>query len=166
MTEPVALRPARAADAEAVAAIYNHYVRETVITFEEVEVSAAAMADRMAAVQALPLPWLVAESGTRIVGYAYADRWRTRSAYRFSVESSVYLDPEHTGLGIGGRLYGALLPALGELGVHAVIAGITLPNAPSVALHERFGFVKVAHFAEVGRKFGRWLDVGYWQVLP
>jgi phosphinothricin acetyltransferase len=159
-------RNAAAEDSRALARIYNHYIRETVITFEEKEVTASEMADRVARIVQLDLPWLVAEFGGSVVGYAYATRWRERSAYRFSVESTVYLDPTHIGRGIGTRLYRDLLIALRKTSVRVVIGGIALPNAASVALHERLGFTKVAHFKDVGCKFGRWIDVAYWQVAP
>jgi phosphinothricin acetyltransferase len=159
-------RNAAAHDSGALARIYNHYIRETVITFEEQEVIPAEMADRVAKVVQLDLPWLVAEIEGAVVGYAYATRWRERSAYRFSVESTVYLDPTHTGRGIGTRLYQDLLTALSKTSVRAVIGGIALPNAASVALHENLGFTKVAQFKDVGFKFGRWIDVAYWQTAP
>ncbi|MEP6591257.1 MAG: N-acetyltransferase family protein, partial [Gemmatimonadota bacterium] len=113
----------------------------------------------------VPLPWLVAEQGGVVVGYAYAGKWKTRHGYRFTVESTVYLDPNHVGHGTGSRLYRALLDALRLQGVHSAIGGIGLPNEPSVRLHERLGFEKVAHFHENGIKFGRWIDVGYWQLV-
>jgi len=160
--DDVCIRPATRDDAAEIAAIYNHYIRATVITFEEQEITAADMAGRLAAVNASGLPWLIAESAGVIVGYAYADRWRQRSAYRHSVESTIYLDPARTGAGIGIVLYQQLLGAL-PASVHVVIGGIALPNAASVALHERLGFAQVAHFHEVGFKFERWIDVGYWQ---
>ena len=97
-------------------------------------------------------------------GYAYAAPWRARAAYRHSVETSIYLAPGAGGRGLGARLYRALFAALPSH-VHAAIGGVSLPNPASVALHERLGFRKVAHFREVGRKFGRWIDVGYWQRL-
>jgi phosphinothricin acetyltransferase len=159
------VRPAEPADAGALAAIYNPYVAETVVTFEEVPVAAAEMARRVENVRASGLPWLVAENDGRVVGYAYATPWRPRSGYRFSVEVTVYVAPDMGGRGIGSRLYGELLPRLAERGAHAVIGGIALPNAASVALHERFGMRKVAHFEQVGFKLGRWVDVGYWQLL-
>ena len=135
--------------------IYNHYIRETIVTFEEQEITAADMAGRVAAVAASGLPWLVAESAGVIVGYAYADRWKQRSAYRHSVESTIYLHAEHLGAGVGTLLYKQLLAALPS-SVHVCIGGIALPNTASVALHERLGFAKAAHFHEVGRKFQRW----------
>jgi phosphinothricin acetyltransferase len=158
------IRAAAAGDPAAIAAIYNHYVARTVITFEEEPVSAPEMARRIEATSA-SLPWLVAEREGEVVGYAYATPWRARSAYRFSVEVTVYVDPDRPRLGIGRRLYEALLPELHARGIHAAFGVIALPNDASVALHERFGFEKVAHLREVGFKFDRWIDVGYWQLL-
>jgi L-amino acid N-acyltransferase YncA len=100
----------------------------------------------------------------RIVGYAYASKWRARFGYRHSVESSVYLAPDQQRRGLGGMLYRRLLARLREQGCHAVMGGIALPNPGSVALHEKLGFEQVAHFREVGRKFDRWVDVSYWQM--
>jgi len=157
------IRPAHADDAKAIAAIYNPYILTTTISFEEEAVTDAAMAQRIADVQAGGLPWLVAEQDGKVLGYAYATKWRVRHAYRFSVESSVYLAPEAARQGVGTALYTALLAQLAERGVHLVIGGVALPNDASVALHEKMGYEKVAHFGEVGFKFGRWLDVGYWQ---
>ena len=157
------VRPATVADAEAVASIYNHYVTNTIVTFEEEPVPVPDMASRMEQVAAASLAWLVAELDRRVIGYAYAGRWHTRAAYRFSTEVTVYLDREHVGKGVGSHLYAALFPMLRARGVHAVLGGIALPNAASVALHERCGLEKVAHLREVGFKFGRWIDVGYWQ---
>ena len=157
------IRPATLLDAPEFARIYNHYVLETVITFEETAVTDDEFRARMSDVASKSLPWLTAEIDGRVVGYAYAAPWRVRSAYRFSVESSVYLDAAFVGRGLGTALYEALLVLLQEREIHAVIGGITLPNAASVALHERLGFVQVARFPEVGFKFGAWRDVGYWQ---
>lgn len=158
------IRHARPDDAPQIADIYRHYVESTTISFEEVPVSAADMAGRIAAVQTTPLPWLVAQDNGVIVGYACASAWKARHAYRHSVEITVYLHPESRARGLGSTLYTALFKALETLPVHAVVACIALPNAHSVALHEKFGMRKVAHFSEVGYKFGKWLDVGYWQV--
>lgn len=157
------IRPAQADDAPAIAAIYNPFIANTTISFEEQAVTDAEMARRIADVQAAGLPWLVMEHDGKVAGYAYATKWRVRHAYRFSVESSVYLAPEHAGRGVGSALYAALLERLEALGCHLVIGGIALPNERSIALHEKLGFEKVAQFREVGFKFGRWLDVGYWQ---
>ena len=151
------IHTASAAHAGAIVAIYNHYVRETIVTFEEEPVSAAEMASRIAEVATHGLPWLVAEQDRAVVGYAYA--------YRYSVESTVYLASGRDRQGLGSALYSELFRRLAAAGSHAVIAGIALPNAGSVALHEKFGMSKVAHFKEVGFKFGRWIDVGYWEGL-
>jgi len=160
------IRPAHSSDAHAIIGIYNHYIAHSTITFEEQPVSAQQMADRIAEVQSAPLPWLVAEQSGLVVGFAYASKWKARSAYRYSVEISVYVQQGASGQGLGSELYAALFAALKERGVHVIIGGIALPNPLSVALHEKFGFKKVAHFEQVGFKFGRWIDVGYWQLVP
>jgi phosphinothricin acetyltransferase len=158
-----AIRAAKSSDAATIAQIYNHYVSKTVVTFEEEPVSPGEIAGRIEEICSSSLPWLVAEDGGEMLGYAYAAPWRPRSAYRFSVEITVYVAPGVVGNGVGSKLYGELIPILHRQGVHAVIAGIALPNPASVALHEKFGLRKVAHFNEVGFKFDRWIDVGYWQ---
>jgi L-amino acid N-acyltransferase YncA len=159
----IQVRPATAADADRLARIYNHYIAETVITFEELEVPGPEMARRLENIRSADLPWLIAEQGADLLGYAYAGRWKDRSAYRFAVEVTVYVDPAHAGRGVGTRLYRSLLDALEPLGIHTAIGVIALPNEASVQLHERLGFVKVGHLAEIGFKFGRRVDVGYWQ---
>ncbi|MFA6508131.1 MAG: arsinothricin resistance N-acetyltransferase ArsN1 family B [Treponemataceae bacterium] len=157
------IRDAVASDADAILAIYNHYVANTTITFEEEPVSAEEMRSRIDK-NGTTYAWLVWEESGRILGYAYAGKWRERSAYRFSAETSVYVDKDSSRRGIGRALYAALLPRLRAKGVHTVLGGITLPNEASVALHESMGFAPVARLPEVGYKFGRWLDVGYWAL--
>lgn len=152
-------------DAKAITDIYNYYIAESAITFEEQTIDADEMLLRIAKIRAANLPWLVAESESgEIIGYAYATKWRERFAYRFSVEVTVYLSPESFGCGMGTKLYQALFSELKDLSIHTVIAGITLPNPASIALHEKFGMQQVAHFKAVGFKFDQWLDTGYWQV--
>jgi L-amino acid N-acyltransferase YncA len=158
------IRPATPIDAARICAIYNHYVTTTTVSFEEEAVGTPEMAQRIADVGAAGLPWLVLEVDGALAGYAYATKWRARPAYRHAVESSVYLDQAYAGRGLGRMLYGALLDRLRERGLHVVIGGIALPNDASAGLHEALGFRKVAHFSEVGKKFGRWLDVGYWEL--
>ncbi|GGY00721.1 GNAT family N-acetyltransferase [Massilia dura] len=159
------IRDARPADAEAIAAIYNPYIAATTISFEEEPVPADAMRGRIAAVEEDGLPWLVLETDDgAIAGYAYATRWRVRHVYRYSVETTVYIAQGETGSGHGTALYTALLERLREAGCHLAIGGIAQPNAASVTLHERMGYRKVAHFGEVGFKFGTWIDVGYWEL--
>jgi L-amino acid N-acyltransferase YncA len=160
-----AIRAASPADAEQIAHIYNFYVANTVITFEEKAVSVDEMSARIAEVQGQGLPWLVAVTSGEIVGYSYATRWKSRSAYRHSVETTIYLKDGVSGRGIGKTLYSALFPILRQLGMHAVIGGAALPNVASVALHERLGFERVATFRQVGFKHDRWIDVAYWQLL-
>ena len=120
------------------------------------------IARRREQVQSASLPWSVAEEDCQVVGTS-SRTLETRTAYRFSVEATVYLAPGGGGRGIGSALYRNLLAILRARGVHAVIGGIALPNDASVALCEKFGLRKVAHFPEVGFKFDRWIDVGYWQ---
>jgi phosphinothricin acetyltransferase len=158
------IRDALPRDCAAIAAIYNHYVQHTVVTFEEVAVPVDEMGRRVTEIQSR-FPWLVVEDAGEVQGYAYAGPWKQRAAYRFAVEISVYLHPAHVGKGLGTALYQHLLVALAALQVHAIIGGVALPNEASVRLHEKFGFIKTAHFADVGFKFGRWVDVAYWQLL-
>jgi len=157
------IRGVMAGDVESLVAIYNHYVTQTIITFEEEIVTGVEMSRRVADVQLALLPWLVAERDNAVVGYAYATKWRVRQAYRFSTEVTVYVAPDLAGKRIGSMLYGQLLSALRARNIRAAMGGIALPNDASVALHEKFGFKKVAHFEEVGFKFNQWIDVGYWQ---
>lgn len=159
------VRSASAADAEVMADIYNYYIRNTVITFEEEPVTAQTMAARVADVQNASLPWLVAELDDALVGYAYANKWKVRSAYRYSVETTIYLGHGHQGHGVGKRLYSELLSVLRAGGIHVAIGGAALPNEASVALHEKLGFERVATFRQVGFKHDRWVDVAYWQIV-
>jgi L-amino acid N-acyltransferase YncA len=156
------IRDATPADAAQLADIYNYYIAHTHITFEEQLVDAAEMTRRMIDVQQTH-PWLVFDDADAIAGFCYATKWRVRHAYRFAAETTVYLRPGWSGRRIGTRLYERLLAELSELGMHVAIGGIALPNAASIALHERMGFLKVAQFSEVGWKLNRWIDVGYWE---
>ena len=151
------------ADADVISKIYNHYIDQTIITFEEAPVSANEIAQRIEKIVAHGLPWFVGELDGQVIGYAYAAPWRERSAYRYSVEVSVYLKHDVSIRGAGSLLYQALFDALEDSQVHAALAGIALPNERSIALHEKFGMKKVAHLEQVGYKFERWIDVGYWQ---
>ena len=148
----------------AIAGIYNHYVTQTKVTFEEDAVSVPEMTGRIDAVAAAGLPWLVAEENHSVIGYAYAAPFHKRSAYRFTLEISAYLAPEATARGLGTKLYETLIPKLKTNAYHRIIGVIALPNAASVALHEKFGMEQIAHLSEAGFKFGDWIDVGYWQL--
>jgi L-amino acid N-acyltransferase YncA len=157
------IRPVSTIDAGAVCQIYNYYVANTAITFETEAVGDAEMAHRIGEITA-NYPWLVAEDKQGVVGYAYATRWRARAAYDKTVETTIYLRHGAARSGIGMPLYEALIDALSERGFHALVGCITVPNPPSIAFHEKCGFVKVAHFPQVGNKFGNWVDVGFWQL--
>ncbi|MEP6970944.1 MAG: arsinothricin resistance N-acetyltransferase ArsN1 family B [Betaproteobacteria bacterium] len=162
----MSVRAAVASDAARLVDIYNHYVLNTAVSFEEDAISAVEMASRIDKVVVhCSLPWLVAEQAGEPVGYAYGNRWRERHAYRFSVESTVYVAPEAAARGVGSALYAALFEQLKQAGFHTVLGVIALPNAASIALHEKFGMRQVAHFRQVGHKFGKWHDVGNWQVV-
>ncbi len=158
------IRSAANSDAPRICGIYNEYVANTTVTFEETPVSASEMKGRIEEVTR-DYPWLVCEDKGLVVGYAYGSRWRVRSAYRFSVESAVYVDSKFIGKGIGTGLYQELLLELRKRSFRSVLGCIALPNPASVALHEKLGFEKAGHFKDVGFKFGRWIDVGYWQML-
>ena len=158
------IRSAREADAAELARIYNHYIDKTCITFETEVVDADEMATRVTDTKGIPLPWLVAAENERIIGYAYASKWKGRCAYRFAVESTIYLDPNETGKGAGRQLYAELIEAIRAHSMRSVIGGISLPNEASIRLHESLGFKKVGHFERVGFKQDRWVDVGYWQL--
>ena len=151
-------------DAQTIARIYNHYILETTATFQEQPISAEEIAKKIE--EYMPdYPWLVFEEQNSILGYAYVTRWKDREAYQYTIESSIYLAPEAAGKQIGSKLYAELIKRLRKTEYHAIIAGIALPNDASVALHEKFGFEKVAHFKETGYKFGKWIDVGYWELM-
>ncbi len=159
------IRSANTKDAAAIAEIYNHYIDNSIITFETEQVSAQTMASRIGETLSQNLPYLVLEENAQVVGYAYASKWKGRCAYRFALETTIYLAPNATGKGYGFLLYQALFSKLKKLNYHTVIGGISLPNPASVALHEKMGMEKVAHFKQVGFKFNQWIDVGYWQKI-
>ena len=156
----ISVRVALPADLPRLTAIYNHYVRETAITFDTEEFTIDGrrrwFEDHAPAGRH---QLLVAELRADVVGYASTGTFRVKRAYDTSVEMSIYLDPQTTGRRIGTALYEELLPRLAREDVHRALAGITLPNPASIALHERFGFREVARFSENGRKFGRYWDV-------
>lgn len=157
------IRFATAADAAAIAEIYAPYVRSSTISFETEPPNAATMAERLAA---SPLhPWLVAtdEDGL-VLGYAYATTFKARAAYRWTVETSVYLAGDQRGKGVGRLLYAALLATLKAQGYVQAIAVIALPNDGSISMHELVGFRRAGQLREVGWKAGAWLDIGYWQA--
>jgi len=158
------IRPVELRDAQALAEIYNPYILDTTITFEEEPVTAEEMASRIEKVTTA-YPWLVWEEEGRVLGYAYSSVWRARAAYRHSTETAIYFALDQCGKGRGALLYQALLDELRQRGFHLVLGGLALPNEASVRLHEKLGFRKAGHMREAGRKFDRWIDVGFWELL-
>ncbi len=152
------VRPVSPDDAAALAAIYNYYVRETVISFETEPLGEGQMRERIVQTAA-EFPYLVCELDGRVVGYACAHRWKERAAYSQTWESSIYLHHEWRARGLGRALMEALVPLCRAAGCRALIACITAENQASVAFHESLGFRQVSHFPAVGCKFGLLLDV-------
>lgn len=151
-------------DAALICGIYNYYVLNTVVTFEEEPLKAEEMAGRIRTISAT-YPYLVLEEADGVAGYAYANKFRERVSYRFAAEVSVYLKNGQEGRGLGTQLLEQMLAELWKTDTHALLACIALPNERSVAIHEKFGFEKIAVFREVGFKMNRWLDIGYWELL-
>ena len=158
------IRSVKLQDAFKICKIYNHYVLNSVVTFEETPVEEGEMMKKIKALSS-KLPWIVYEDGDQILGFAYASEWKSRSAYKHTAESTVYLKQGQSNKGLGSILYTTLIEQLIQLDFHAIIGGISLPNDASIALHEKFGFEKVAQFKDVGFKFGNWVDVGYWELI-
>ncbi|MEM9369095.1 MAG: GNAT family N-acetyltransferase [Planctomycetota bacterium] len=161
MLSAMQIRDATRDDAAKIAAIYSPHVSDSAVSFELVPPSAQAMASRIERAT-WRYPWIVAVIDEEIAGYAYASPFRTRPAYRFAAESTVYVDPAFQKGGVGKRLMQSLLNRLYSGGHHRVFACITLPNEGSVALHESLGFDAAGVFSEVGQKFQSWHDVGFW----
>ena len=161
----VTLREALAEDAAAIAALYSHYVRTSVATFEESAPDSAEIARRIEAVRAAGLPWRVAHDlQGALLGYAYASGYRTRSAYRYTVESSVYVAPQTVGLGLGAALMGEVIAECTRLGYRQMLAVIgDSANNASIGLHSSLGFEMVGTHRCIGFKHGRWVDVVHMQ---
>lgn len=164
IVEPL-LRPATEGDLARIAEIYAPYVADTVITFETIVPDVAEWSARLEAIRGNGLPFLVAETERRVVGYAYCAPWKTRSAYRRTAEDSIYLDPAARGRGLGGRLLDRLLDEAQAVGVREVIAVIADPaesgdptDTASVSLHRRRGFAEAGRLRRVGHKHGHWVD--------
>lgn len=158
------IRAGHEGDLEELTRIYNHYIEHTQITFD---VEPFTVEQRRPWFDAHPAHGrhrlLVAEADDRVLGYATSSPFRPKAAYATTVETTVYLAPEHTGRGLGSRLYSALLETLPTEGVHLAVAGVTVPNEASQRLHLRCGFRQVGVFEEVGHKFGRFWDVAWFQ---
>ncbi len=150
------------ADAAACLDVYAPFVRDTCVSFEERVPTVQEFRDRIGIVVATH-PWLVLEVSGRVVGYAYASQHRSRAAYRWTAEVTVYVGPSHRGIGAGRRLYEQLFERLRRQGFQLLVAGITLPNEASVGLHRAMGFEPVGVFRRIGWKMGSWHDVSWWQ---
>lgn len=158
------IRQATTDDADSVSDIYNYYIKNSIATFEEIEVSIDTMCKRIEEVLK-NFPWIIYENDKIVLGYAYARKWKERLAYRFTVETTVYVRHDHFGKGIGEKLLSSLIEECNERKLHCLLGGIALPNDASIRLHEKLGFNKCGELKEVGFKFGEWIDVGYWQKI-
>jgi L-amino acid N-acyltransferase YncA len=159
----VLIRLARDSDAAAIASIYRPYVEQSRISFEETAPDAVEIARRVAGDRPGHYPWFVAEEDGRLLGFASSSPFRTRRAYRWVVETGIYLDPDGKGRGIGRSLLSTMIGVLEQQGYVAAVGAIALPNAASVALHEKLGFIHTGTYRQVGFKMDEWLDVGLWQ---
>jgi L-amino acid N-acyltransferase YncA len=158
------VRAATERDAASVARVYAPYVRDTTVTFEVEPPDAHAMARRMTDTLEM-YPWLVAENAAgEVVGYAYAGRHRERPAYRWTIDTTIYIDKAYRRARAGTKLYGSLLKILQSQGFRSAFAETVLPNPGSVGLHERMGFNKIGIHHDVGFKLGSWCDIGYWRL--
>ncbi len=157
---PAILRLVREGDAEQIAAIYEPYVRDTAITFAGAAPTGPEFLDHIHATIER-LPWIVCERDGQVIGYAYASPHRAAPAYRWSVETTIYVHSRYHRSGVGKALYAALLEALRLLGYHYAYAGVAQPNDASIGLHQAMGFELVGTFPEVGYKLGAWRDVAW-----
>ena len=162
MSKDIQVRMATIEDAERLLEIYTPYVKETAITFEYEVPSVKEFEERIAKVLKM-FPYLVAVVQDRIVGYAYASPYKTRAAYQWSVETSIYIDREYQGSGIGSVLYTKLLELLKKQHVRNVYACVALPNDESEAIHKKFGFTLVGRFHNVGYKLNEGHDTGWFE---
>ncbi|MDH6535723.1 GNAT family N-acetyltransferase [Parabacteroides sp. 52] len=152
-------------DAKEICRIYNYYVENTAITFETAAVSESEMQQRIKGFLDEGFPYYVGDINGKIAGYCYLHNWNNRCAYSSTKEVTIYLDKDLQGKGIGTILYQHLFKEIHKDDVHALIAGICIPNESSVRLHEKFGFKQASHMKEIGWKFDQWRDVGHWQLV-
>jgi phosphinothricin acetyltransferase len=159
------IRNVTPADAARIAEIYNYYIKETTVTFEYDPVNEENIRERIGKVTGKNFPYFVYEKDGEVAGYAYLNNWRERAAYDITLETSVYLDHRLTGSGTGSILYRELIDRAGKMGVHSLIGVISLPNEQSRKLHRKFNFKLVGNFRESGVKFGKLIDVEFWQLI-
>lgn len=158
------IRPVELSDSSAIAEIYNHYILNSVASFETEALSIEMMQKRIQEIS-VAFPYFVCEIDGNIAGYCYAHPWKERAAYRYSLESTVYISPQYLHKGIGRKLMEKLITSCTERGFHVLIACITGNNEASIALHENLGFKKASHFEKVGYKHNQILDVVDYQLL-
>ena len=160
------IRKVKPEDVQDIALIYNYYIEKSTITFETDPVSVEEMSERIAAISE-KYPYFVYEDeeSRKVAGYCYASSWKKKAAYNKTVESTIYIDKAFQSKGIGRALMNKLINELREKSFHAIIACITTPNPTSVKLHENLGFMQASNFREVGYKFGKWLNVGDWELI-
>lgn len=157
------IRPFEIKDTKQLLDIYNYYVLNSVATFDDAVLPFEVFLEKVTTINNT-YPFLVFEEHDELLGYAYGSKFRPKPAYSNTVESTVYVKHGQHGKQIGSLLYGELLKELKKENYHVVLGVLTLPNEVSVKLHEKFGFKQVAHLKEVGLKFNKWLDVGFWQL--
>lgn len=158
------IRQVRLQDAGRIAEIYNEYITGSTITFETEPVSEDEMRRRIAEIYPR-FPYFVCEAGNKVAGYCYAHPWKERAAYRYTLETTVYLSAEYKGQGLGTALMQTLIEECRRSNYHVLIACITEGNEASNALHAKLGFRQVSHFKQVGMKFGKWLDVSDYELI-
>ena len=154
------IRQAVTTDAQQICKIYNHYIANTCFTFDENAKDVEHFIKEINSGN----PWLITEENSEVIGFAYTSLWKTKTAYRFTHESTIYLKPDMHRQGIGTELYKSLICRAKNHHIHSLLACIVLPHDQSIHFHEKLGFKKAAHFKRVGFKFEKWLDVGYWQL--
>ena len=158
------IRSCTISDAQEITDIYNYYVENTAITFDEYPLPTEEIALRIENTMRC-YPWFVYENKDKVLGFAYASRFREKSAYRYTVESTIYVKHGEENQGIGTLLYQRLISESKQKSIHCMVGVISLPNPASIRLHEKMGFKKVAHMKQIGRKFNQWIDVGYWELV-
>lgn len=159
------IRNVKLSDAERITEIYNYYIENTAVTFDENPVAKEKIRQKIEDIRTKGYPYIVYEERGLLTGYAYINTWRPHSAYNITLETSIYLDMQYAGKGLGTKLYEVLIEESRKMNIHSLIAVISLPNGLSRKLHEKFGFRLVGNFKEAGIKFGRLIDVEFWQKI-
>ena len=158
------IRDVKLSDSERITEIYNYYIENTIITFEEIIVSNEEIKSRIKKIQKQNYPYIIYEENNKLLGYAYVDKWRQRSAFDITLETSIYIDKDYLNKGIGKVLYKELIDRTKKLNIHSLVGVISIPNKPSRKLHQELGFQLIGNFREVGIKFNQLIDVEFWQL--